>query len=498
MQVDPLFMAQSMLRRRKFEEAQEICTQILEEDPYDKAAWFLKIRAMVGALDTDEAEVEDEGLAELLMDDVATAQVPRPGTSFKRPLTNQGASQGIRPMTKGGRPVTGFARPGTQAARPTTMDAAVRTARGRTARPVTTASGRSVRIGTASMVSSNPGIFIDVPKLDLRKYSNRPALAKALFTYIFNVTNDVRKAMELAGYATQANDYKDWWWKAMLGLCYMRLGLLREAERQLLSAQKEQPTILTALLLAKVYVRLDQPGNALQTYRTALDHFPSEISLATGIARVHEAVGDLQAAADQYRKVLDYDSTNVEAIASLAAEHFYSDQPEIAMLLYRRLLQMGVMNCELLNNLGLCCFHAQQYDMALGLFERALTLADDNNMADVWYNISTIAMSLGDIGLAYQCLKLTLTCDTKHAEAFNNLAVIEHRKDNIDQARSHYQSAIQAGQIYEPHYNLALLCYNKGDLQKAHSEVEAALECFPEHFDSKVLLQKLRSSLVSL
>ena len=37
--------------------------------------------------------------------------------------------------------------------------------------------------------------------------------------------------------------------------------------------------------------------------------------------------------------------------------------------------------------MGLCCFYAGQYDLTLSCFERALMLSDDNNMADVWYNI---------------------------------------------------------------------------------------------------------------
>lgn len=45
----------------------------------------------------DEVDVEEEGIAEMLMDDNAIAQVARPGTSLKKPGTGQGApSQGIR------------------------------------------------------------------------------------------------------------------------------------------------------------------------------------------------------------------------------------------------------------------------------------------------------------------------------------------------------------------------------------------------------------------
>ncbi len=52
-------------------------------------------------------------------------------------------------MSQSGRPLSGFVRPGTQSARPGTMEQAIRTPRtSHTARPVTSASGRFVRLGT--------------------------------------------------------------------------------------------------------------------------------------------------------------------------------------------------------------------------------------------------------------------------------------------------------------------------------------------------------------
>lgn len=93
-----------------------------------------------------------------------------------------------------------------------------------------------------------------------------------------------------------------------------------------------------------------------------------------------------------YKTVLKSDNMSVEAIASIATHHFYTDQPEVALKFYRRLLQMGVANAEIYNNLGLCCFFAQQYDMVLTCFERALSLASDENVSDVWYNIGHVAL----------------------------------------------------------------------------------------------------------
>ncbi|RXM27046.1 Tetratricopeptide repeat protein 8 [Acipenser ruthenus] len=106
---------------------------------------------------------------------------------------------------------------------------------------------------------------------------------------------------------------------------------------------------------------------------------------------------------------------------------------------------MGVYNCQLYNNLGLCCFYAQQYDMTLSSFERALQLAaNDDEVADVWYNMGHVAVGIGDSVLAYQCFKLALSNNNDHAEAYNNLAVLELRKGRVEQLCSSKSDSFQA------------------------------------------------------
>ena len=62
-----------------------------------QAAWTLKTRALTEQVYVDEIEVDEEGIAEMLMDDNAIAQVARPGTSLNKPGTGMGApSQGVR------------------------------------------------------------------------------------------------------------------------------------------------------------------------------------------------------------------------------------------------------------------------------------------------------------------------------------------------------------------------------------------------------------------
>ena len=128
-----------------------------------------------------------------------------------------------------------------------------------------------------------------------------------------------------------------------------------------------------------------------------------------------------------YKNALIYDNCNFEAIACIGAHHFYSDQPEIAIKFYKRLFELGLNSAELWNNLGLCAYYSGQYDICLSCFERGLLVADDPTSAEIWYNISHVSIGLGDLSLAYQALKISISFNPDHFEAFNNLGVLSSR-----------------------------------------------------------------------
>lgn len=115
--MDPFFLAMSRYKRQRYDECIEICSEMLDRNPYDQAAWLLKCRALTKKSWIDDLEIDEEGVADLLMDDNAVSNAPRPGTSFTRPLTSAGQPGGIsqvmRPMSNAGRPITGYQRPGT-------------------------------------------------------------------------------------------------------------------------------------------------------------------------------------------------------------------------------------------------------------------------------------------------------------------------------------------------------------------------------------------------
>ncbi|BES94939.1 Tetratricopeptide repeat domain 8 [Nesidiocoris tenuis] len=393
--MDKFYEALTLYRKRKFEQCAAACTELLEKNPYDQAAWTLKMQSLTAQVMVDDIEAQEEGIADSLLDSETIAMAARPGTSLKTGA-NPTTAAGMRPRGATGRPLSGMVRPATQTGRATSLEGALKTPRtARSARPVTSHAARTIRLGTASMMTQPDGPFIQVTRLNLAKYASTEGIAKPLFQYIFYHENDVRNALDLAVEATKAAQFKDWWWKVALAKCYTTLGLTREAEQQLRSAVKQTPTIDAYLRLSNLYTKLDQPLNVLELCTSGLQIFPNEVTLSQEIARVLEGLNNIPASVRYYREILNEDSTHVEAIACIAVNYFYCDQPEVALCFYRRLLQMGLYNAELFNNIGLCCYYAQHYDMMVSCFERALSLAAEETAAEVWYNVAHIAIIYG-------------------------------------------------------------------------------------------------------
>lgn len=64
--INPVFLAHSRLRRRRFDDTIQLCTDLLEKNKLDQQVWFLKVRATTLKNWVDDTELEEEG--EILLD----------------------------------------------------------------------------------------------------------------------------------------------------------------------------------------------------------------------------------------------------------------------------------------------------------------------------------------------------------------------------------------------------------------------------------------------
>ncbi|CAG9835183.1 unnamed protein product [Diabrotica balteata] len=174
-----MYLALSLFRRRRYDKCIDVCSSILDKQPLDQAAWCLKMRALTQRVYVDDLESEDFPEEDFL-DDSVLATAPRPGTSMKTAIVPSTSALNSRPRTSTGRPISGVARPGTQMRPESALDRA-RTAR--TARPVTNQSARSIRLGTAAMLSQaddQPLSATDIGKSGLEIFPNDVSLMTEL------------------------------------------------------------------------------------------------------------------------------------------------------------------------------------------------------------------------------------------------------------------------------------------------------------------------------
>ena len=107
----------------------------------------------------------------------------------------------------------------------------------------------------------------------------------------------------------------------------------------------------------------------------------------------------------------------------------------------RRLLQMGIHTAEMFNNIGICCLNCQQFDLVIPCLENALTLANENLLADVWYNLGHVALAAGNLEVSSLCWRLSLSLNASHAEASNNIAVIAMMQGNPEEAKALFKAS---------------------------------------------------------
>jgi len=370
------------------------------------------------------------------------------------------------------------------------------------ARPISVA-GRYLRPGTASLLTGGGDEFIVVSRLNSQSFAARPALARALIDYLLWHEHNPRMALNICAAASEKSGFSDAWLKFRMGRCYAELGLLREAEEQYRSAQRQHHWPQVALELGQLYIRMQQPLRALDTYTLELTvpTTQNEIAYLVGIARAHELVGEEDKAADMYRRVLVRDPTNVEALACLAAYLYENDQPERALRLYRRAELMGVRGSAIYNNMAMCALAANQGDVCLMWLEQSLQGADDLEAADIWYNIAHVAILSGDENMTKQALNNCLTLFPDHAEAHNNLGVLEMKKQppNLEMARSRFESAVRADDtLVDAHMNLAIVCQRLGLLETAYGEAVRAQDLDPSLEEANELVTQLEERFSNL
>jgi tetratricopeptide repeat protein 8 len=101
--------------------------------------------------------------------------------------------------------------------------------------------------------------------------------------------------------------------------------------------------------------------------------------------------------------------------------------------------------------------------------------------------------------MAYQCCKIAVSIDPQHAEALNNMGVLEVRRGAPAAGAAAFAAAHDVDDgVYEAPYNAALAAFRSGNFQNAYNLVNKSLAIFEGHADSQTLLQELQQHFTLL
>ena len=87
-----------------------------------------------------------------------------------------------------------------------------------------------LRLGTASLMQQDSDEFIVADKIS-PSTAKKKHLAKAVVDYLIYVESNFRRALDIAAEASVLAGYEDWWWKERIGKCYLKMGMVKEAEK---------------------------------------------------------------------------------------------------------------------------------------------------------------------------------------------------------------------------------------------------------------------------
>lgn len=98
---------------------------------------------------------------------------------------------------------------------------------------------------------------MDATKIVAKDIIKKRHIAKAVVDYLIYVESNYRRALDIASEGIYITNYEDWWWKARVGKCQFKMGMIKEAESQFISSIKKQSMVSTTIELIKVSVKQD-------------------------------------------------------------------------------------------------------------------------------------------------------------------------------------------------------------------------------------------------
>ncbi|MCZ6636161.1 MAG: tetratricopeptide repeat protein [bacterium] len=116
----------------------------------------------------------------------------------------------------------------------------------------------------------------------------------------------------------------------------------------------------------------------------------------------------------------------------------------------------------------------------------------DSRHRDAYYNLAHICVTRKRYNLAVKFYRRVIGLDPEDADAYNNLGTVLDRQGKPDQARKMYEQAIRLKRdLGIAYHNLAYLILEEGDEDRALRIVEEGLKVSPDHPELVMLRSRI-------
>ncbi len=213
----------------------------------------------------------------------------------------------------------------------------------------------------------------------------------------------------------------------ILGLAFLKKGLLRKAEREFNKAIDINTDFIPAYLgLANVTMNHNQPNIANILYQAVLNINPDTLEARIGLGNSYYLLGNHQAAMENFKEILDTDPHNVQAGIGLTRTYLALKELDLAKDMVQKVLNINPQNVHALTllsrinlynnipesinqlkialqnnktfidayNLGILYLHEEQYEKSVVLYKQAVRIFPEN--AQFWCNLAIAHLLQGE------------------------------------------------------------------------------------------------------
>jgi arylsulfatase A-like enzyme/Flp pilus assembly protein TadD len=222
---------------------------------------------------------------------------------------------------------------------------------------------------------------------------------------------------------------------------------------------KEKVHLHRRLMRAQSLVGDDKRDEAAELLRQTLAEDPDLLDAHQLLGNIELQAYRPEAAAGHFENALALDDRHKTSLFGLATSHLRLGRSDEALLGYRRLLEIAGQDSK-------------------------TTLA-----------IADIEVERGDLSAAETTLARAAQPGAP-ALLFNRLGEVQALGGRPDEARRNFATALEGNpRLSQPHFNLAVLHEQTGDLPRARAEYEQAIDKAPRHYKAQFNLGRLMGRL---